>query len=208
MFEKFGIACEIRQVGLYAGTLSEDLAAVAPARTVPALRTPEGVAIGESLAIAETLAERHPDAGHWPRDAAHRATARWLCAEMATGFSALRAECPMQLLRCYRGFDPSPGVRADLDRLETLWRHARSVSGTSRGWLFGAYCLADVFFAPVAARVVGYELPVSGEARDYCHRLLSDPAMRAWRAEALRHPVVPEPYARDGPSAPWPAKYA
>lgn len=205
MFERFGIPCRTRMTGLYAGTLARDLAPLAPARLVPALRLSDGTVIGESLAIAETLAERHPQAGHWPEDPARRATARWLCAEMAAGFAALRRDCPMQLLHCYDGFSPSAGVRDDLTRVETLWRHARRVSGHASGWLFGAYSLADVFYTPVAARIVGYGLPVGADAHAYCRALLSDPAVRRWRAMAHEVAYDPVPYALDLPTRPWPS---
>ena len=204
MFEKFGIPCRVHMVGLYAGTMAADLAALAPARLVPAVYTAGGTAIGESLAIAETLAERHPEAHLWPADADQRAVARWLCCEMVTGFRDLRGDCPMQLQRCYTGFEPSQAVMADLARIETLWAHARRVSGAREGWLFGAYSLADVFYTPVAARIIGYGLPVSEEARAYCMALLSDPAVRAWRAEGAKVVYSPEPYGMDLPATPWP----
>ena len=98
LFEVFDLPVTVRMVGLYSGTMAQDLAPLAPARQVPTLVTPKGEVIGESLAIAETLAERHPDAGLWPEDPAARARARWLSAEMHAGFQALRAACPMQLL--------------------------------------------------------------------------------------------------------------
>lgn len=204
MLAGFGLPVRTHPVGLYSGTMARDLAVLAPARLVPALRTPEGIVIGETLAIAETLAERHPEAGLWPRDAAARATARWLCAEMVAGFGALRGTCPMQLMRCYQGFQPADAVRADLARIETLWDHARHVSGTAEGWLFGTYCLADVYYTPVAARIVGYGLPVSAAARRYCLALLSTPQVRDSRAEALTVSYDPEPYALDLRSGPWP----
>jgi len=204
MLEKFGLPCRLHMVGLYSGSMARDLAEVAPARLVPVLRTPEGTVVGESLAIAETLAERHPDLGLWPADPAQRATARWLAAEMVTGFTALRGACPMQLLRVYQGFAPSDAVRTDLARLETLWAHARAVSGATEGWLFGAYSLADVFYTPVAARIIGYDLPVSDAARAYALALLSDPSVHAWRAEGLKVSYDPEPYGCDLPATDWP----
>lgn len=204
MFEKFALPARSHFVGLYSGTMAADLAPLAPARLVPALRLPDGTVLGETLAIAETLAERHPNAGLWPADPAGRATARWLCAEMTSGFSALRADCPMQLHSRYRGFAPSPAVRADLARIETLWTHARSLSGTTEGWLFGAYSLADVFYTPVAARILGYDLPVGEPARAYCTALLSDPAVRKWRVMAREVTYDPLPYALDLPTGDWP----
>jgi glutathione S-transferase len=204
MLEKFNLPYQVNMVGLYSGTMAVDMAALAPARLVPALRTPEGTVVGESLAMAETLAERHPEAGLWPADPAQRAAARWLCAEMACGFGALRGDCAMQLSHVWEGFEPSDSVKADLARIEELWAHARKVSGSSEGWLFGEYSLADVFYAPVAARIVGYGLPVSEAARDYCAHVLADPAFKRWRAEAHEVTYDPEPYALDLPRRPWP----
>ncbi len=204
MFEKFGIPARTHMIGLYSGTMQRDMAALAPARLVPTVRTPEGTVIGESLAIAETLAERHPDAGLWPADPAARATARWLCSEMVSGFGALRGDCPMQLVYCFRGFEPSAAVHADLARIETLWSHARQVSAHPKGWLFGNYSLADVFYTPVAARIIGYGLPVSDPARDYCLALLGDPAVLQWRRAAHDVHYDPMPYALDLPHDPWP----
>ena len=85
-----------------------------------------------------------------------------------------------------------------------MWAHARNISGAENGWLFGDYCLADVFYTPVAARIVGYQLPVSDGARDYCDLLLSDPAVLKWRAAGENVVYDPEPYAIDLPSIPWP----
>jgi len=164
MLVKFGLPYRVELAGLYTGTLAEDLAPYAPARLVPVMRTPEGTVVGETMAMAETLAERHPEAGLWPADPAARAMARWLVSEMHAGFSALRNDCPMQLLKVYQGFEPSDAVKADLARLEALWSMARSAHGTDSPWLFGAYSLADVFYAPVAARITGFDLPVSAEA--------------------------------------------
>ena len=204
MFEKFNIPCRTNMIGLYAGTMADDMAPLAPARLVPAVRTPDGTIIGESLAIAETLAENHPDAGMWPTDPAARATARWLCAEMTAGFGPLREACPMQLQYCHVGFSPAKNVLSDLARLETLWSHARDVSGSTTPWLFGAYSLADVFYTPVAARIIGYDLPVSVAARTYCSGLLSDPAVKKWRKAAVGVRYDPPPYALDLPNIPWP----
>jgi glutathione S-transferase len=203
MLEKFNIPHETHLVGLYSGTMAQDMADLAPARLVPALRCPDGLVVGESLAMAETLAEQNPGAGLWPADASSRATARWLCAEMAAGFGALRGECAMNLSRKWQGFKASEAVRADLARIETLWAHARKVSGSGSGWLFGRYSLADVFYTPVAARIIGYGLPVSDESRAYCEMLLADAAVQAWHRLAHQVSYDPEPYPQDLPSTRW-----
>jgi glutathione S-transferase len=193
MMEKFNIPHRTHLVGLYAQTMTDDMAPLAPARLVPAMTTPDGTIVGESLAMAETLAEAYPDRGMWPANPAARATARWLCAEMVGGFSALRAECAMQLQHVNVGFAPPEGVQTDLARLETLWTHAAAFK-TDGPWLFGPYSLADAFYAPVCARIIGYDLSVSPAAQEYCITTIADPAFKTWRAEGLKVTYDPFPY--------------
>ncbi len=204
MFEQFGLPCRMHMVGLYDGRLQDDLKELAPARLVPVMRDAQGVVVGDTLAMAETLAERHPEAGLWPEDPGARGLARWIVAEMHSGFGALRGDCPMQLLHQYEGFAPSEAVRADLARIEALWALARARHGADGPWLFGAYSLADVFYAPVAARIAGYGLPVGAAAREYVDLTLADPAFRRWRALGLTKRYDPVPYALDLPKTAWP----
>ena len=203
MMEKFNIPHRTHLVGLYAQTMTDDMAPLAPARLVPAMTTPDGTVVGESLAMAETLAEAYPDRGMWPANPAARATARWLCAEMVGGFSALRAECAMQLQHVNVGFVPPEGVQTDLARLETLWAHAATFK-TDGPWLFGPYSLADAFYAPVCARIIGYDLPVSPAAQEYCITTIADPAFKTWRAEGLKVTYDPFPYDMGVPTTNWP----
>ncbi|MDJ0629306.1 MAG: glutathione S-transferase [Rhodobacter sp.] len=204
LFHRFDIPVTTRLVDFNAGSVAEQLGHLAPARTVPALRLPEGAVIADSLAIAEELATRHPGAGFWPADPSSRATARALAAEMHSGFGALREHCPMNLRTAYSDFPAPPEVLDDLARLEEIWSLARAGAGGEGPWLCGPYSVADVFFAPVAARIAGYGLPVSRHARDYVAAHLADPAFRRWRAMGLvRGDTLPW-YARDCPQVPWP----
>ncbi|VDC30010.1 glutathione S-transferase [Pseudogemmobacter humi] len=204
LFDAFGIPVRRHTARLYTDELPRALRDYAPARTVPAMRTPEGAVIAESLAIAEELASRHPGAGLWPADPAARATARMLAAGMHAGFAALREHCPMNLRVSYESCDPPAPVLADLARLEELWAHARAVSGTKTPWLFGAYSAADAFFAPVAARIAGYNLPVGAEAMVYVAAHLAHPSFRRWRAAALADGADQPLYRRDWPQRAWP----
>lgn len=171
---------------------------------MPALKTPEAEPLGDSLAIAEILAERHPEAGLWPADPAARMRPRWLAAEMHSGFAALRGDCPMNLTCAYTGFPASDAVTADLARLKQIQAAGRARFGGAGPWLLGGYCLADVFFAPVAARIAGYGLAVGPEAQAYVASHLADPAFRRWRAEGLTVRIDSETYGRNLPTAPWP----
>ena len=213
MLKAFNLPHRTHLVGLYSGTMAHDLADLAPARLVPVLKTPDGDVTQDTFAMAETLHERHPDAGLWPADPSARVLARWLVAEMHSGFGALRTDCPMDLDSAWVGFEPSDAVRADLARIETLWATARAKFGEAGPWLFGNYSLADVFYAPVAGRIAGYGLPVSDAAQDYVATHLADPLFRQWRAMGRTKSYVPKPYAlglktRDWPGPPLRAAHA
>ena len=203
LLDRFGIPFRSRMVDFHdAAEVKDQLADLAPARTVPTLVAEDGAVAWDSLAIAEELAQRFPAAGIWPADPVLRALARSLAAEMHSGFSALRSDCPMNLRCAYKGFVPSDAVRADLDRIETIWAHALDRSGGP--WLTGAYSAADAFFAPVAARIAGYGLTVGTTAQGYVDAHLADPAFRRWRAMGLVHGATLPWYARDFAQIPWP----
>lgn len=204
LFEKFGIARRTHMIDFAGKDVAGQLADLAPARTVPTIKTPDGAIISESLAIAEELASRYPDAGFWPQDLKARATARSITAEMHSGFGNLRSECPMGLRQAYAWSDVSEPVKADLARLETLWDHARGTAAIDGPWLFGGYSIADAFFAPVAARIAGFSLPVGEFAQAYVKTHLADPAFRRWRAMGLVSGETLPWYAQSHPVVPWP----
>ena len=82
MREVWDLPLDTVYVDFNAADVADQLADVAPARTVPTLKTPEGAIISESLAIAEELATRFPEADLWPSDPLARATARSLATAM------------------------------------------------------------------------------------------------------------------------------
>jgi len=204
LFDAFAIPVTSRRGQLYTDGFSQLLAEFAPARTVPALRLPDGTVIADTLAIAEELASRHPEAHHWPAAPRARAIARALVAEMHAGFAALRNTCPMNLRAAYTGFAPPAEVLADLDRLATIWDWARHETGSDGPWLCG-YSVADAFFAPVAARIAGYALPVSARAQAYVAAHLAHPSFGRWHAQALVDGPDQPVYDRVLPRRNWPA---
>lgn len=204
MLEKFGIPYDTHMMGLYSGTMQADLAHLHPARTVPVMQTADGRVLTDSLAIAETLVEENPDLQLYPIDPAARALARSMVAEMHSGFGALRTDCPMMLRFCWDGFVPAEGVLADLARIEALWTLARARHCAGGQWLFGDYSLADVFYAPVAMRIVTYGLPVSDNVMTYVHLHLNDPAIAQWRDEGMKVTYDPFPYRLPLVEKPWP----
>lgn len=204
LFHAFGIPVTTQTGRLYSDDFPALMARFAPARTAPALRLPEGVVIPESLAIAEELASRHPQAGHWPADPTARAVARALASEMHAGFGALRSHCPMNLRVSYTGCEPPQAVLNDLARLELIWTWARDVTGAKGNWLCDAYSVADAFFAPVASRIATYNLPVGPVSAAYVAAHLGHPSFRMWRAMGLVDGADQPFYFRDYPLRPWP----
>ncbi len=196
LFDAFGLPVQTVMAPMQTEEFARALEGFAPARTVPAARLGDSV-VWDSLALAEELASRHPEAGHWPTDPADRAAARSMVAEMHSGFAALRSHCAMNLRTAYRDVPVPAAVQADLDRIEALWARAD-------GWLFGAYSAADTFFAPVAMRIAGHGLAVGPVARAYVARHLAHPSLRRWRATGLAVDPVLDRYRRDWPEAPWP----
>ena len=204
MFDAFGIPVKTHTARLYTDELAILLKGFFPGRTAPTMRTPDGAVVPETLAIAEELASREPGAGVWPTDPKARSIARVLAAEMHAGFGALRSHCPMNLRVSYTACAPTDAVLADLDRLQTIWAWARRETGANGPWLCGAYCAADAFFAPVAARIAGYNLPVGADAAAYVTAHLAHPSFRRWRAMGLVDGADQEYYRRDFPVRPWP----
>jgi len=204
LFDAFGLPVTTRSARLYSDVLPALLAEFAPARSVPAVRMPEGHVVADSLAIAEELASRHPDAGLWPSDPKARGIARALAAEMHAGFVALRSHCPMNLRVSYADCAPTEAVLADLARLERVWAWARVETGAGSDWLCGEYCAADAFFAPVASRIATYNLPLGPQAMAYVAAHLAHPSFRRWRAMGLVDGADQEFYRRDYASRDWP----
>jgi glutathione S-transferase len=140
----------------------KEVRAVAPTGKVPVL-VEDGLAVWVSLAIVEYLAERFPDRGVWPTDRARRARARTVCAEMHSGFGALRSHCPMNIDADLQTLGPQllarhPALRADLDRIGQLWTDTLQACGGP--FLFATFSAADAFFAPVVMRITRYGLPL------------------------------------------------
>ena len=164
------------------------MAGVSPTGKVPVLVEGD-LAVWDSLAIAEYLAERFPQHALWPADPAARARARSVCAEMHSGFSALRSHCPMNIEASLpevgeRIWREQAAVRADVARLSDMWTGllAQYPGG---GLLFGKFSIADAFFAPVCMRLVTYGLPLAAPVAAYVERVRALPGVRAWIDGAL-----------------------
>ena len=175
------------------------LAVVAPSGKVPVL-VDDGFAVWDTLAIAEYLAEKFADKQLWPADVKARARARTLCAEMHSGFQALRNAFPMNIEADLpevgaRLLRDDAAVAADLARINAMWQQQLDEHGGP--FLFGAFSIADAYFAPVVMRIRTYALPVPAAVAAYVGRIVALPAMQQWISAALaEHDFLPvdEPY--------------
>ena len=172
-------------------TFKATIGVVNPVAKVPVLLD-NGLAVWDTLAIAEYLADHFPDKALWPRDAMTRARARSVCAEMHSGFAALRGAFPMNIEASLPdvgalALRDKPAVRADLDRITSMWSGLLAERGASTGggFLFGDFTIADAFFAPVVMRLKTYALPVPAVIAAYMERLCALPGVKAWIDQAL-----------------------
>jgi glutathione S-transferase len=176
-----GLDVEERLIPIAGGGGTPDIIAATPAGLVPYLEH-QGARVWESIAICEYCAEFNP--AMWPQDRAARAQARSIAAEMHAGFRALRQAMPMNLGR-ERRLDTTPEVRADIARVEQLWRDART-GGFLCGDAFGA---ADVMYAPVVARFLSYLPELSADSQEYCRLVRNHPLVAAWYDAAAKEPA-------------------
>ena len=168
-----------------------------PSGRVPVLLH-RGLAIWESLAIAEYLNDIKPEAGLWPASIASRAHARAISSEMHAGFLELRTHMPMNIRASYPGKGMTPGVRADIERITGLWRDCRKrfagAFDKDDGFLFGTFGAADAMFAPVVTRFRTYGVKVDKDTDAYCTAVMSHPAMKDWIDAAKHEPWLISAY--------------
>lgn len=155
-----------------------------PTGKVPLLKSEHGT-IADSLAIAEYLAEQFPDAGLWPKDTASRAQARSACAQMHSGFFAMRGNMPFDLSHNAPLLPTPPDVQAEIERMLALWAECRAAATEAGPYLFGGATLADAFFAPIAVRLRTYQVKLPEVDAAYVETIYQWPAFKAWQKAGL-----------------------
>ena len=164
----------------------DTLRSITPVGRVPVL-VDDGFAIWDTLAIAEYAAEKFPEKQLWPQQAKARARARSVCAEMHSGFTGLRGNCPMNIEASLPQagaivWRDKPEVRADVQRIVAMWTEL--LEQHKGPMLFGEFSIADAYFAPVCMRIKNYALPVPGHITDYIRRVCALPGVKSWIEEA------------------------
>jgi glutathione S-transferase len=161
--------------------------AITPTGKVPVL-VDEQLVVWDTLAIAEYLAEQFPEKHLWPQDKAARARARSVCTEMHAGFTGLRSNCPMNIEASLPEvgaliWRDKPAVRSDVARLVAMWQGLLAAHGGPM--LFGEFCIADAYFAPVCMRLKTYALPLPQDLAAYVQRVCALPGVKVWVEGAL-----------------------
>lgn len=180
-----GADCEELRVRLFQPDSRAQLLRYSPTGKVPVLLTERG-AVWDSLAIAEYLAECYPEAQLWPQEPQARALARSICAEMHSGFTALRSHLPMDLARDKALAELPEAAQADIDRICAIWAGCRERYASAGNYLFGRASIADAFYAPVAARLRSYRVVLPTAAAAYVETIYRWPAFQRWYQAALQ----------------------
>ncbi|TCP14935.1 glutathione S-transferase [Crenobacter luteus] len=170
-------------IPLYLPDSKARLRAVSPSGKVPLLIDGQ-LAVWDSLAILEYLAECFPGARLWPVEREARALARAVCAEMHAGFAALREHCPMDLVHEDKSLPELPAVRADVERVIAIWEGLRARFLDDGPFLFGHFSIADAMYAPVVTRFKTYGVALPPAAAAYAEHILALAPMREWYAAA------------------------
>ncbi|AMM15206.1 MAG: glutathione S-transferase family protein [Pseudomonadota bacterium] len=179
VLKHFGIPFEEVLIRLGQPDSTANILAHSPSGKVPCLVTDAGDAVWESLAIMETLAELFPQHAMWPRDAAARAHARSISAEMHAGFGDLREQMSMNIQRQAFGQPLTAGALSNVKRIDKIWSNCLSAHGGP--FLFGKeFGIADAMFAPVVMRFNSYAPKISDHARDYCKHITTMPEVAEW----------------------------
>jgi glutathione S-transferase len=145
--------------------------------------------IHESLAICEYVADMFPDARLWPAEPLQRAGARAICAEMVSGFSAMRNELSCHLFGRVPSFKPSEAARTDIERVFEIWNEKLEASGGP--FLFGRFTIADAMYFPVLTRFRTYGIELPRPLVRYGEALEAQPAVQALIAVAATAPRIP-----------------
>src|SRR5262245_18349248 len=168
------------------------------AQKVPVLLI-DGEPVWDSLAICETVAELFPQKQLWPADPSARRVARSICAEMHSGFQAMRGARPMNIRSRYPGKGLNEKSSKDIKRVLELWSECRARFGKAGPLLFGGFSVADAFYAPVVRRFLTYAVELPPVARAYSEAVQSLSAVVEWCDAGLRETefvAEDEPYAK------------
>jgi glutathione S-transferase len=192
VLKAFGIAFKEIRIGLGRDDTSLQISMYSAAGRVPVLLAGE-IAVWDSLAICEYLAEQFPEKSMWPSDVAARAMARCICAEMHSGFTGMRSAMWMNIGADFRGKGHTMEAQSDIGRISEIWETCLAHFGHHQ-FLFGEFSIADAYFAPVVTRMQTYGVSLAPALQAYVERVTAHPAVAQWISEAMAEPERVEKY--------------
>lgn len=209
LLKAFEIKFDEQSIELFAASALPVLKAHAPTGKVPVLVSGEGdnkVTVWDTLAIAMYTNSFLTDKDIWTGnlksevnkdDNRHRIDSAYcqsIVAEMHSGMTGIRNEMPMNI-RAIAKIQPSKACLADIARIEAIF--ADCLKGRpADSYLFGAFTVADAFFAPVVLRLQTYAnasgLTLQPTTQQYCKTMLNNPHINAWVQAALQETRIIE----------------
>jgi len=188
LLDAFKIVFDEISVSLLQHQIKERLGQYSATSKVPVLIN-DDLVVWDSLAICEYISEQYLHGKGWPEGINDRANARSICAEMHSGFMALRAEMPMNC-RATRTVILSAGSKQDIQRIDDIWSSYAKLTSDGKLRLFGQFSIADCFFAPVVLRFATYGVPLSAKAQAYSDSILTDRSVQRWVSMAKKETEI------------------
>lgn len=180
-------------------TFKRTILPINPYGTVPVL-IDNTLHVTDSLAICEYLAEKHSNLSLWPKESQIRAKARSLVAKMHSGYPAIRNYLPMNIEASFPEIGQiilrdHPEVKKEIEFFDQdISAYLTQANGS---YLFGAFSIADAFYAPMCIRLKNYHIKTSERLSCYIETIYNTKGVKEWINEALKENdfiAMDEPY--------------
>jgi len=201
LMRHFNIDYSEHYIRLCSDKMMEQMTGLCPNYKVPVLidesknelAHSKAIKIWDSLAICEYVNEQYLEGKAWPKCIEQRAIARSICAEMHAGFLNFRQELPMNCRREPATIAYSTAAQQEINRIIALLQECLlSRPETGKGFLFGSFSIADVYYMPVVSRFISYQIVVPDDIKQYMELMLTLPAYQQWKALAEQEVEVIE----------------
>jgi glutathione S-transferase len=187
LLKYFTVNFDQQLIKLFTDNTLEEMSDCCPNNKVPVL-IDNNIKIWDSLAICEYINEQYLANKGWPRGVSQRAQARAICAEMHTGFFALRNEMPMNCRRVPSVINYSGDCQKDIDRIIAIWQQC--LDNINGDFLFGEFTIADAFYLPIVSRLISYQVVVPKNINAYMNKMTELPDYQFWLAASHREQEV------------------
>ncbi len=191
LLQHFDIAFDEQYIWLFSAQMRSDMQRYSPSLKVPVL-IDDGLKVWDSLAICEYISEQYLQGNGWPIAVSERSLARSICAEMHSGFNAIRSEMPMNCRREPSAIALTNQALLEIKRVIEIFNQCLEQSSNTGDFLFGEFSIADAFYMPIVARFNCYAIDVPNNVNKYMQTMLELPAYRHWLMQAKSEEAVIE----------------